>query len=80
VSSYIFGVSFAYIHVYLLNAPLLKYIFLGYSNLTNTTTFSPDIALEDLVLIFFIFITPFMLSILIPIWRVSISEPTEVMR
>ncbi len=80
VSAYIFGVSLAYMYIYLLNAPLLKYIFLGYSNLTNNTSFSPNISIEDLVLIFLIFVVPFMLSILIPLWRVSISEPTEVMR
>ena len=80
LSAYIFGVSIAYMYIYLLDAPLLKYIFLGYSNLTNTTTFSPNISIEDLVLIFFIFVIPFMLVILIPLWKVSISEPIEVMK
>lgn len=79
-SAFIAGIFLAYIFVYLLDAPLLKHIFLGYSNLTNNTSFSPNIAMEDLLLIFLIFVVPFMIAILVPLWRVSINEPTEVIK
>ena len=80
LSAYFSGIFLAYFYVYFLNAPLLKNIFLGYSNLGSSTTFSPSFTLSDLVLIFLSFVIPFLLAIIIPLWRVSIKEPTEVMR
>jgi len=80
LSAYFSGIFIAYFYVYFLDAPLLKSIFLGYSNLANSTTFSPSFSLSDLVLIFLIFVLPFLLAILIPLWKVSIQEPTEVIR
>ncbi|MEA1982952.1 MAG: FtsX-like permease family protein [Campylobacterota bacterium] len=80
LNAYFMGVFLAYSYVYFLDAPLLKNIFLGYSNLENSTSFSPSFTLSDLFVIFLLFVVPFLLSILIPLWRVSIKEPTEVMR
>ncbi|RLA78176.1 MAG: ABC transporter permease [Epsilonproteobacteria bacterium] len=80
LSAYFIGIFIAYFFVYFLDAPLLKNIFLGYSNLSNSTSFSPNISLNELSLIFLIFVVPFLVAILIPLWRVSIKDPTEVMR
>lgn len=80
VSSYMIGVLVAYFYVYILGAPLIKEIFLGFNNLSNSVAFSPSIDVASLVLIFLIFVIPFMLVILIPVWRVAISEPYEVLR
>ena len=80
VSSYMLGIIIAYFYVYILNAPLIKEIFLGFNNLSNSVAFSPNIDIASLVLIFLIFVIPFMLVILIPVWRVAISEPYEVLR
>ena len=78
--SYMIGIILAYVYVYILKAPLLKEIFLGFKNLENSTSFLPTIELSSLFAIFFLFIVPFMLVILIPVWKVSISEPVEVMK
>lgn len=78
--SYMLGVIFAYFYVYVLNAPLLKGIFLGFNNLSNTTTFTPAVELSSLISVFFIFVIPFILVIIIPVWRISVREPVEVMR
>ena len=80
VFAYIVGIFFAYFFVYVLDAPLLKYIFLGYSNLQNSTSFSPVISLSLLSLIFILFVVPFLAAIIIPLWQVSIKEPSEVLR
>lgn len=77
-SAYLAGLILAYIYIYFLDAPLLKYIFLGYSNLSTTISFSPDISLKELLLIFLFFVTPFIVAIIIPLWRLSIKEPTEI--
>ena len=78
--SYMLGVIIAYFYVFILDAPLIKEIFLGFNNLSNSVSFSPSIDLGSLVLIFLIFIVPFMLVVLVPVWRIAISEPYEVMR
>jgi len=80
IFAYLFGIFIALIYVYIFNAPILKNIFLGYANLTNNATFSPAIHLSDLSLLFFIFIVPFLLAIIIPVWRVAITEPNEVLK
>ena len=79
-SSYILGVILAYIYVFVFNAPLLKNIFLGYKNLSNEVTFAFALDLSVLGLIFLAFVVPFLLAVLIPVYRVAITESSEVMR
>lgn len=79
-SAYILGIIVAYIYVFLLDAPILKYIFLGYSNLEQNISFSPNIDFGILTVLFLVFVIPFIIAIIIPVWRVAIIEPFEVMR
>ncbi len=78
VTAYIVGIFLAYFFVYDLDAPLLKQIFLGYDNLKTEVTFSPNVSFKELVTIFFIFVVPFMITILVPVWRVSVKDVSEV--
>jgi len=78
VFAYIVGVFLAYFFVYGLDAPLLKQIFLGYDNLTTEVTFSPNISVKELITIFFIFVIPFMITIIVPVWRLSVEDVSEV--
>ena len=78
--AYIFGVIAALIYVYVFGAPLLRNIFLGYNNLQNDATFTPAIHLADLLLLFLLFVIPFLLAIIVPLWRVAITEPNEVLK
>jgi len=39
--AFVFGVLLAYIYVFVLQAPLLRNVFLGFNNLENSTTFTP---------------------------------------
>ncbi|MDQ7044995.1 MAG: FtsX-like permease family protein [Sulfurimonas sp.] len=80
IVSYLLGVILAYAYVFILNAPLIRDIFLGFQNLQNTVSFTPHGAFASLVLIFFLFVVPFMLVILIPVYKISITEPVEVLR
>jgi ABC-type lipoprotein release transport system permease subunit len=81
VSAYLFGVIIAFLYVYELKAPLLKQIFLGFNNLSNgAISFTPVIYYADLALLFLIFVIPFLLMILTPIWRVATIEPSEILR
>ena len=80
VSAYLLGVIIAYFYVFVFDAPLLKYIFLGYSNLGNSTSFSPSFSLQEFSVIFLVFAVPYLVAILIPLWRLSIKDPTEIIK
>ena len=79
VASYIVGVGLAYIFVYILNAPILRDIFLGGTNLSNDAILIPVIDFSALSSIFLLYAVPFMASVLIPVWKISVSEPKEAM-
>jgi len=80
ISSYILGVNLAYIFVFIFDAPILSSVFLGFTNLSNSTQFIPAVGFASLVLIFLFFIVPIIAAILIPVWKISITEPTEAMK
>ena len=79
ISSYIIGVFTAYVFVFILDAPLLKNIFLGGQNLQNSVEFIPVIDMATLSSIFLLYALPFITAVLIPVWRVSVSNPKEAM-
>ncbi len=80
LSAYLAGVILAYVFVFYLDAPLLRDIFLGSQNLAHNVSFIANINMEVLGLIFLLFVIPFIIAILVPVWRVAITEPVEVMR
>jgi len=77
--SFILGIFIAYIYVFVLGAPLLKEIFLGGQNLQNTVSFVPILDFSVLTSIFLIYALPFIAAVLIPVWRVSVTDPKEAM-
>lgn len=77
--SFILGVVIAYGYVFVLGAPLLKEVFLGGQNLENTLIFVPVLDLSVLTSIFIIYALPFIAAVLIPVWRVSVTDPKEAM-
>ena len=79
-TAYMLGIIFAYIYVFYFNAPLLKNIFLGFHNLTNDVTFSYYPNLEVLGLLYLFFIVPFILAILIPLYKISVTDISEIIK
>ena len=77
--SFIVGVFIAYIYVFVLGAPLLKEVFLGGQNLQNTLSFVPVLDFSVLSSIFLIYAVPFIAAVLIPVWKVSVTDPKEAM-
>lgn len=80
ISAFILGINLAYSYLFIFNAPLLKSIFLGFSNLPVDVVFYPNIDFGILFMIFIFFIVPIIAAILIPVWRLSTIEPYETMR
>jgi len=77
--SYTVGLFVAYMYVFVLGAPLLKEIFLGGQNLSNSISFVPVLDFSVLTSIFLLYALPFIVAVLIPVWRVSVTEPKEAM-
>ncbi len=77
--SFTIGVFIAYMYVFFLDAPLLKEVFLGGQNLQNSLSFVPVVDFSVLSSIFFIYALPFIAAVLIPVWKVSVTNPKEAM-
>lgn len=79
VISFVFGVTLAYIYVFILQAPLLSQIFLGGANLSNSVVFTPLLDYGVLVSIFLFYAIPFLSAVLIPAWKIAVIPPKEAM-
>lgn len=80
VGAFVLGFVLAYIFVYYFNAPLLSSIFLGFQNLPLEVSFTPSISFGLFALLFLFFIIPFVAAVLIPVWRIAITDASEAMR
>ncbi len=78
--AFIIGVIIAYIFVFILNAPILKNIFIGFSNVQNDFILNANIEFTTLITLFLFFIIPFLSAILIPVWKIAIIDANESMK
>ncbi len=74
------GFLLAYLYVFGFNAPLLGDLFLGFTNLPKPYHFTPHIEATLILSIFLLFMISFTLSLLIPIWRIAITDPSEALK
>jgi ABC-type lipoprotein release transport system permease subunit len=80
VSATLLGLLLAWGHVFLLQAPLLKPFLVGWSVLFPSYQFLPIVQAGDLLAIALLAIVPYLTAAIIPAWRGSITDPSEVMR
>ena len=78
--AFIIGVIVAYIFVFILNAPVLKNIFIGFSNLQNDFILNANIEFSTLITLFLFFIIPFLSAVLIPVWKIAVIDANESMK
>ncbi len=78
--SYLLGVVVALFYVYILNAPLLRYIFEGYSKLKTPFELPFILDIDTLALIFFLSVPIYIGATIIPAWRASSVDVDEVIR
>jgi ABC-type lipoprotein release transport system permease subunit len=78
--SFIIGVIIAYIFVFILNAPILKNIFIGFSNVQNDFILNASIEFTTLITLFLFFIIPFLSAVLIPVWKIAVIDANESMK
>ena len=78
--SYLLGVVVALFYVYILNAPLLRYIFEGYSKLKTPFELPFILDISTLAIIFFLSVPIYIGATIIPAWRASSLDVDEVIR
>ena len=78
--AFIIGVIIAYIFVFILNAPILKNIFIGFSNVQNDFILNANIEFTTIVTLFLFFIIPFLSAVLIPVWKIAVIDANESMK
>ena len=78
--AFIIGVIVAYIFVFILNAPILKNIFIGFSNVQNDFILNANIEFSTLITLFLFFIIPFLSAVLIPVWKIAVIDANEGMK
>ncbi len=76
--SFLLGTLLGYIYVFMLGSPLLKNIFLGRAYEASITLI-PHIDWLTLTTIFILYATTFLSAVLIPVWRVAVTEPKEAL-
>jgi ABC-type lipoprotein release transport system permease subunit len=78
--SYIIGINLAIFFVYILQAPLLRDIFIGYSDIKPAFELSFIFDLATMILVFFLSVPIYIASTIIPSWRVATLDADEVIR
>lgn len=75
-----FGLLGAYVHVFVLGAPGLADVILGWSNLRPSLALAPVLGAETFLGILAAVILPFALVSAIPAWRAATLDPDRAMR
>ncbi len=78
--AYLLGITLALFFVYILQAPLLKDIFMGYSQLKPEFVLPFIIDFQTLFLVFFLSVPVYILSTIIPSWKIATLDAWEVIR
>ena len=79
-TAYLIGIVFAFVFVYIFQAPLLRGIFEGYSSLKTTFELPFVLDFQTLALVFFLSVPIYISATIIPSWRISTLDADEVIR
>jgi ABC-type lipoprotein release transport system permease subunit len=80
VFSFLMGLVLAFCFVYILQAPILRDVFSGYSELKPMFRVPFVLDIQTIILVFFLSVPIYIASIIIPSWRIATMDADEVMR
>lgn len=78
--SFIIGLIASYIYTFFLGAPLLKSLIIGWSVLYPPFKFAPSVNFDQLMVLLFLTVVPYIISTIIPSWKAAIIDPDTVIR
>ncbi|OHD94759.1 MAG: ABC transporter permease [Sulfurimonas sp. GWF2_37_8] len=78
--AYVLGIGFAFAFVYIFQAPLLRNIFIGYSELKTSFELPFVFDTQTLFLVFFLSVPIYVAATILPSWKVATLEADEVIR
>ncbi|WP_457606085.1 ABC transporter permease [Nitratifractor sp.] len=79
LASFVLGTAAAYYYVFAFGAPLLRQIFLGSAELATAPRLVPVIDFSMLTSIFLLYTVTFLAAVLIPVWKIAVTDPKEAM-
>ncbi len=80
LSAFFVGVSLAIFYVFILDAPILKYIFTGFSNLKQPFDLVFVLDIKMIALLFFTTVPLYLAASIIPSWKAAVEDAGEVIR
>ena len=79
-SAYFLGISMALFYVFGLQAPLLGEVFTGASAIRPPLQLSYDVPVSTYLLLFLLTVPLYIAAVIIPVWRIAVSDIDEVIR
>ena len=80
LSSFLFGVLLAYLHIFFSSSALFESALKGWSVLYPDFKLTPFIDAYQVGTLFFLTVVPYTIATIIPTWRTSTIDPDSVMR
>jgi putative ABC transport system permease protein len=74
IFGFIIAILLSYIYVFIFNAPLLSSIFFSDENFSSTFSLYPVVDFFSISIIFLISIPLYILSVIIPSWKIAVSD------
>jgi ABC-type antimicrobial peptide transport system permease subunit len=78
VNSTLLGLIAAYIHVFFLDAPVLKPFLVGWSVIYPSFHLLRHVEASSVLLVFFLSVLPYTAATIVPAWRAAVADPSEV--
>jgi len=79
-AAFVAGTSLAYVHVFVLGAPVFAPVLQGWSGLQPTFRLTPVVSPSQLAILFVLTVVPYLLATVVPSWRAATADPDAVMR
>ena len=80
VTSLLFGLILAFVHVFVFDASLFASVVHGWSVLFPKFRVTPDVDLYQIFVLASLTVVPYVASTIFPSWKAAIADPEEVMR
>ena len=80
LTSYLTGIILAYLHVFYFGGSFLAPALQGWSVIFPHFRLTPDVDMQQIFILLFLTVLPYVASTIIPSWKAAITDPDVVMR